>query len=349
MRSTKQSSQALNHAIKTVTRTALYVAELFLRLSYSLSNDKIEQRMNLMRLTPLACTLIATSLLTTACSTVSTRPERIEPIIFIEPEISPAFYALNPFNYDAPPLFELALKQAAAQPVNKMQIKSPQDPSKTIILDVNKLIIPTVNQPERTMKFAVMAGENELDVTEIDDFLQLVEGKARHYPPRFTDRQERRGFESKLREVSQQLDTLASHPNASFDVLMRAFKASVMGRNLDLGHAYTSKSLTYAQRILKINQNDAEANFWFGFGLSEGGGQREAIPYLDKAMKAGVQEAYLSAANNYIAMEQKKNAINTLKAYKAKYPSEAEVADRLIQEIEKQGRWNVWQVLNSTS
>jgi hypothetical protein len=30
-----------------------------------------------------------------------------------------------------------------------------------------------------------------------------------------------------------------------------------------------------------------------------------------------------------------------------KYPQEAEVADRLINEIEKQGRWNVWQVLNT--
>jgi len=63
-------------------------------------------------------------------------------------------------------------------------------------------------------------------------------------------------------------------------------------------------------------------------------------------MKAGVQEAYLSAANNYIAMEQKKSAVNVLKNYKVKYPQEGEVADRLIQEIEKQGRWNVWQVLN---
>ena len=62
-------------------------------------------------------------------------------------------------------------------------------------------------------------------------------------------------------------------------------------------------------------------------------------------MKAGVQEAYLSATNNYIALEQKKNAVQTLKNYKVKYPQEAEVADRLIVEIEKQGRWNVWQVM----
>ncbi|AXY57092.1 hypothetical protein CDG60_11265 [Acinetobacter chinensis] len=300
-----------------------------------------------MTLKPLAFAVVAATLLS-ACSSAPIKPNNTkkDPIVFTEPDITPPFYALNPFNYDAPPPFEINLQKAAAQPVTKMVVSKSDDPSKTLTLDVNRLIIPTVNSKERSLKFAALAGENEIDITEIDDFLQLVEGKARHYPPRFTERQERKGFEAKLKEVTQQLDTLASKDNASFDVLVRAFKASVMARNLDLGSVYTTKSLNYAQRILKINKEDAEANFWFGFGLSEGGGQREAIPYLDKAMKAGVQEAYLSAANNYIAMEQKKNAIQVLKNYKIKYPQEAEVADRLITEIEKQGRWNVWQVLN---
>ena len=53
------------------------------------------------------------------------------------------------------------------------------------------------------------------------------------------------------------------------------------------------------------------------------------------------------SANNFLALSQKKNALQTLKNYKVKYPEEAEVADRLIQEIEKQGRYNVWQVLNN--
>lgn len=301
--------------------------------------------MNIMTLKPLAVACIALTL--AACGSAPTKNNAPkDAMIFVEPELTPPFYALNPFNYDAPPPFELNLQKAAAQPITKMVVTSPTDPSKKLTLEENRLIIPTVNSKERSMKFAALAGDNEIDITEIDDFLQLVEGKARHYPPRFVQRQERKGFELKLKEVTQQLDTLASKENASFDILVRAFKASVMARNLDLGSVYTTKSLTYAQRILKINQEDAEANFWFGFGLSEGGGQREAIPYLDKAMKAGVQEAYLSAANNYIAMEQKKNAIQVLKNYKVKYPQEGEVADRLIQEIEKQGRWNVWQVLN---
>ncbi len=296
-----------------------------------------------MTLKPLALSILAATLVS-AC-VAPPKQEVKPPIVFTEPELSAPFYALNPFNYDAPPPFEINLQKAAAQPVTKMVVTNPNDPSKSITLDQNKLIIPTLNHNTRSLKFAVLAGENEIDITEIDDFLQLVEGKARHYPPRFSERQERRGFEAKLKEVTQRLDTLAANENASFDILMRAFKASVMARNLDLGSVYTTRSLNYAQRILKINQEDAEANFWFGFGLSEGGGHREAIPYLDKAMKAGVQEAYLSAANNYIAMEQKKNAIQTLKNYKIKYPQEAEVADRLIAEIEKQGRWNVWQVI----
>lgn len=296
-----------------------------------------------MTLKPLALSILAATLVS-AC-VAPPKQEVKPPIVFTEPELSAPFYALNPFNYDAPPPFEINLQKAAAQPVTKMVVTNPNDPSKSITLDQNKLIIPTVNNNTRSLNFAVLAGENEIDITEIDDFLQLVEGKARHYPPRFSERQERRGFEAKLKEVTQQLDTLAANENASFDILMRAFKASVMARNLDLGSVYTTRSLNYAQRILNINQEDAEANFWFGFGLSEGGGHREAIPYLDKAMKAGVQEAYLSAANNYIAMEQKKNAVQTLKNYKIKYPQEAEVADRLIAEIENQGRWNVWQVI----
>lgn len=298
-----------------------------------------------MMLKPLAVAVLTVSFLT-ACSSNPTK-NNSDTIVFTEPELTAPFYALNPFNYDAPPPFEINLKKAAAQPVTKMEVTRSDDPSKKLVLDTNKLIIPTVNSKDRQLKFAVLAGDNEVDITEIDDFLQLVEGKARHYPPRFTERQERKGFEIKLKEVTQQLDTLASKDNASFDVLVRAFKASVMARNLDLGSVYTTKSLAYAQRILKINQEDPEANFWFGFALSEGGGQREAMPYLDKAMKAGVQEAYLATANNYIAMEQKKNAVQTLKNYKLKYPQEAEVADRLINEIEKQGRWNVWQVLNT--
>jgi len=242
-----------------------------------------------MNFKPLALLVLSTSFLT-ACGTPPVKKEKAaEPFVFKEPDPTPPFYALNPVKYDAPPSFEVAIKDASAQPVTKMVVSLQGDPSKSTTLEVNKLIVPTTDQKQRNMKYAVLAGDNEVDVTEIDDFLQLVEGKARHYPPRFTERQERKGYEAKLREITQKLDALAEKPNASLDVLTRAFKASVMARNMDLGTAYTTKSLNYAQRILAISPNDPETNFWFGFGLSEGGGQREAIPYLDKAIKVLLQ------------------------------------------------------------
>ena len=304
-----------------------------------------------MTIKPLAYALLATSMLT-ACSGPAIKHQTNQipanvPFVYTEPDIAPPFYALNPFNYNQAPVFELELKKASAQTVTKLEVTDPANPTQKIILDTNKLIIPTINSNQRGMKYAVLAGENEIDITAIDDFLQMVEGKARHYPPQFTDRNERSGFASKLKEVSTQLDQLAKTPNASFDILIRAFKASDLGRNLDLGSSYTTKSLDYAQRILKINKEDPEANLWFGFSLSEGGGQKEAMPYLDKAIKAGVQEAYLSSTNNYLGMEQKKNAVQTLKNYKVKYPDEAEVADRLINEIQTMKRYNVWQTLKN--
>ena len=303
----------------------------------------------MMTLKPLACAFAAAVFLA-GCSALphkNNSSSASNNIVFTEPELTAPFYALNPLDYSQPPAFELALVAAAQQPVTKLMV-SRQGDDRSLTLDTNKLIIPKTNHSTRSMSYAALAGDNQVDITAIDDFLQLVEGKARHYPPRFSERKERRGFEAKLKQVTQQLDSLASADNASFDVLLRAFKASIMARNLDLGSVYTTKSLNYAQRILKVNPNDPEVNFWFGFSLSEGGGHKEAIPYLNKAMNAGVQEAYLSAANNYIAMEQKANAVQTLRNYKVKYPQEGQVVDRLIQEIQNKGRWNVWQIMTTS-
>lgn len=290
-----------------------------------------------------ACSTIQTPTAPTKTHTPSTPKDQT--VVFQEPAISTPFYALNAIQYNAPPVFEVALQQAKIAPVQAYQIASPENPNNVTVYNVNKLIIPALNSKNRAMKFAVLPDTHEVDVTEIDDFLNLLEGKARHYPSQFANRNERRGFERKLKEIIPQLDQWAVNPQASFDVLLRAYKANVMARNLDLGQIHITKSYTYGKRLTAMNPNDGEVNLWIGFSLAEGGAQREAIPYLQKAINANVQEAYLSMANAYLGMEQKQNAITTLKNYKTKYPSEAEVADRLINEIQHKNRWNVWKVL----
>ncbi len=291
--------------------------------------------------------------LITACSTMPTKQSAktkntgAQPIIFTEPEVSPAFYALNPYNYSQPSKFEVNLYKASIAPVTKLQIPSdPQNPNSTpVVLDQNRFIIPLTDHNDEALKFAVMAQDNELDVTDIDDFLNLLEGKARHYPVHFASPRERDGFTDHLKKVMAQLDPLALKSNASYDVLARAAKASTIARNMDMGDQYGPKALSYAKRTFAMKPNDPQLSFWLGFGLAEGGAFKEAMPYLKTAMDANIQEAYLSMANAYIYMEQKKNAITTLKNYAVKFPTEQAVVDQLVSEIESGKRYNVWQVI----
>mgnify|MGYP001218861332 CR=1 FL=1 len=298
--------------------------------------------------------LSMSTLLVSACSTppvqqktiVQPAPVQDEPIIFTEPALTTAFYALNPYDYSKPSEFEVNLYRAAATPVIKMEISNPNQPdaAKTV-LDKNRFIIPLTDSKDKALKFAVLAQDNELDVTEIDDFFNTLEGKARHYPVRFTSKREREGYTERLKSIMTTLDPLALHSNASYDILVRAAKASGMARNLDMGEHYGPKALSYAKRLLAMKPKDPTISFWLGVGLSEGGAFKEAIPYLTTAMDAGIQESYLSMANNYIYMEQKKNAITTLKNYAIKYPSEQAVVNALMKEFESGKRYNVWQLI----
>lgn len=298
----------------------------------------------------------AISLFLTACASLPSNNKansqnqiaaQTQPILYTEPKISAPFYALNPNDYSAPSEFEVNLFQAAQAPVAKLLVKAdPSNPNaQDITLDHNRLIIPLTGANTKALKYAVLAQDNELDVTEIDDLLNILEGQARHYPAKFTVKRERTGLVDKLKPVIVLLDQHAIKSDASYDVIYRAMKANHMARNLDMGEAYGPKVLGYATRLLKTNPKDPEVNFWFGFGLSEGGALKEATNYLKVAMDAGIQEAHLSMVNNYLYLEQKKNALTTLKNYKVKYPDEAAVVDQLVTEIESGQRYNVWQII----
>lgn len=289
-----------------------------------------------------ACVTTTPSSKPTTKTTLPTAPVvDNSPIVFTEPAISPAFYALNPFDYSQPPSFEVNLHKAKTAPVQAVQV-STSNLSPTV-LEQNRFIVPLSNSNTASLKFAVLAQSDELDVTEIDDFINLLEGKARHYPVQFKSSNERDGYKNRTKALIAQLDPLAVKPTASYDVILRAFKLSTMARNLDMGDQYGPKALSYGKRLLAMQPNDATANFWIGFSLSEGGALKEATPYLQKAMNAGVQEAHLSMANNFLYLEQKRNAVTTLRNYAVKYPSERAVVERLITEIEAGQRHNVWQ------
>lgn len=185
----------------------------------------------------------------------------------------------------------------------------------------------------------------QIDVAAIDRELAYLESKARHYAPVFNNKVERKVADVRAKNLAKTLNEYAADPNASYDVLIRAMKANVIARNMDVGTNSTEKSIDCFNRLLKMKPQDPETHFWYGFSLAEGGGFKEAIPHLNIAIKAGYQEAQLALANTYMLMEQKKNAITALTTYKTKYPDDAEYANRLIEQIKGGNRYSVWQFI----
>ncbi len=179
-----------------------------------------------------------------------------------------------------------------------------------------------------------------IDVTDIDKRLATLDAHARHYPITYTDRRERRAAEEDAKQLVKDLDQYAAAPNASFEVLMRAMHANQLARNLDVGNESALKAGVYIQRALALNPTDAEANFWYGTILAEGGGMKEAIPYLTKAIKGGYSEAYLGLANAYLSLEKRPQAVTTLEQYKAVATDKTQ-AETVLDAV-RNGQNSVW-------
>lgn len=209
--------------------------------------------------------------------------------------------------------------------------------------ELPKIMIPVHDQQVSSGALQPAPSSDQLDVTQLDKDILLIEGKARHYPTYFTDRLERSKAERKIKEITQRLDIIAVDPRASYDVLLRAMKSHVLARNMDAGPDSAFKSAVYFQRLLKMRPNDPETSFWYGFSLGEGGGFRESIPHLNNAVKADYQEAYLALAHSYLQMEDKTNALTMLNNYKIKFPTDATRTDQLISEIQAGKRYSIWQ------
>ena len=180
----------------------------------------------------------------------------------------------------------------------------------------------------------------QVDVTEIDKQISNLAANAQHYPPRFPDRNSRDRAEVLARQLIDQLDGWAVVPNASYEVLLRAGKANSIGRNLDLGTTAILKSSVYLKRAIELRPNDGEANFWYGSVLAEGGGFKEGVPYLNKSLAAGYDEALLSLANVYLNTEKNDQALAMIERYRAKFPDDPRLNGMV--EAVNSGKASIW-------
>lgn len=193
--------------------------------------------------------------------------------------------------------------------------------------------IPTVLVPKTT------ANNGNLDVSVVDDFIAYAMPMARHYPPVFPSNTVRYNVTQQLISLTNWMNNYAKDPNASYDVLLRAAKLNILGRNLNLGQEYVVNASTYVTHAMKL-QDTAEANFLYGMMLSEGGGFDEGEKYLAKAAKMGFAEAYQSMAQSDLLNDKKAKAIQRLNDFKTQYPNDPYIDRQLA--IVNSGKYYIW-------
>jgi hypothetical protein len=316
-----------------------------------------------------ACSLIPTTDVTHAISHPA--PVLPQPPVppAVEPEPSAPYYQVNPkkFGESLNQSFDTqyseykaavkSLKQqhyqaqldaynAAIQSAIQFKRDAKDPTGKTIhVAEVPPLQLPEAPQILIERYQAKAANPEKINIAALDLDLTYLETKARHYAPVFTSKAERKQAEVQAKKLTKALNEYASSPEASYDVLIRAMKANVISRNMDVGNNATEKSIEYFERIFKLKPKDPEASYWYGFSLAEGGGFAESISHLNVAIKANYQEAYLALANTYLLQGKKKNATDTLNTYKSKFPSEAKYVNELIAQIKTGERYSIWQYI----
>lgn len=180
-----------------------------------------------------------------------------------------------------------------------------------------------------------------VDVGAIDHMLSYLLEHAGNYPPRFSDRDERSIAITEVKTLIEQVDQYAVHPNASLDVLLRAVQLHQVARNLDLGVGVAIKAGVYMRRAIALNPDDPRANYWYGTMLVEGGGIKEGIPYLNRAVTLGEKQAHLVLAQAYLHLERREFALKALQRYYEVEPAQQEWTAAVTEKI-RAGKSLIW-------
>ncbi|MCL1623943.1 hypothetical protein M2R47_06785 [Moraxella sp. Tifton1] len=195
--------------------------------------------------------------------------------------------------------------------------------------------LPTVIIP------ANQSGSLRIDTTLIDDFISTISPNARHYPTVFPNATAEYLAKQNIKHLSDWIESYASAPDASFDVVLRAAKINGIARNLNVGTDYSVRASKHMQKALRLKPKDAEANFLFGMMLSESGGFVEGKKYLEKAASLGYVEAEQSLAQADLLNDNRPLALSRLKKLQAQYPSNTQIAQQI--QIIEQGDYYIWQ------
>jgi tetratricopeptide (TPR) repeat protein len=177
--------------------------------------------------------------------------------------------------------------------------------------------------------------EHRIDKKLISQVLDDLTAHAKDYPTKFRSKEERARAVRDAKMLQSVFDTLTAKDDTDTQMLFTAAILNGLAHNLDIEGA-AQKTVVYYERILHREPENPKGNYYYGNFLAGASRPKESLPYLEKALKLGVDQAGYSLGLAYITMGDKAKALEYLESYSKKNPNNKE-AKQLIEEL-KRGR-----------
>lgn len=169
------------------------------------------------------------------------------------------------------------------------------------------------------------------DVAYLDQMLNDLSAHAKNYPPQFDTPQDKQRATRDVQALSGMLDALINVPTANPELLVRVGYVNSIGHNLDIAGTAEKANSTFL-RLLAAAPSDPRGNYLYGTFLTGTGKPNEALPYLEKALAAGVVDAAYAIGMTYLTLGNKEQALKNFEDYKQRKPSDGNV-DKLIDAV----------------
>lgn len=176
------------------------------------------------------------------------------------------------------------------------------------------------------------SGEHtRVHVDYLDQILTDLSFHARNYPPTFDTPEDKARAIEDVKTLTVFLDILVNGPHPHPELLLRAGLLNSIGHNLGIPGTAEEAKLLF-QRLLATSPSDPRANYHYGTFLAGAAESREALPFLEKALAAGVRDAAYSIGMTYLILGDRQKALVSLETYQQHHPHDEPLA-KLIDDI----------------
>jgi tetratricopeptide (TPR) repeat protein len=166
--------------------------------------------------------------------------------------------------------------------------------------------------------------QHGIDLPYLDSMLADIASHARNYPPAFDSESDRQRATRDAATLAGMLGMLTGDAGAHPEILFRAALANSYAHNLHINGAAEKADVLF-RRLLARAPDHPRSNHAYGVFLAGAAKPRESLPYLEKALAAGIVDAAYALGMAHVSLGDKDRALDYLETYRMRAPADRQV------------------------